>query len=151
MSDTPRTDRAVAFDDDGYVVTASFARTLERELAEMTALRDSEMRWANQYKKERDELQKTLESIEEYGTQEINAAVELRQLLAKARVERDEARECLLEAMKHADHSLREDDALSPDTEHYPYHKHYWPMVQRWMKVSGIYHIPDAGKMEDKQ
>jgi 16S rRNA G527 N7-methylase RsmG len=61
--------------------------------------------------------------------------------------ERDEARECLLEAMKHADNALREDDALSRDTEHYPYHKHYWPMVQRWMKAAGIYHIRDAKKM----
>ena len=33
-SDTPRTDKAEAFDDDGRVVTASFARTLERELAQ---------------------------------------------------------------------------------------------------------------------
>jgi hypothetical protein len=33
MSDTPRTDKAEAFDDDGRVVSASFARTLERELA----------------------------------------------------------------------------------------------------------------------
>lgn len=31
-SDTPRTDRAVAFDDDGEMVSASFARSLEREL-----------------------------------------------------------------------------------------------------------------------
>jgi hypothetical protein len=38
MSDTPRTDRAEAFDDDGRVVCASFARTLERELAEANKL-----------------------------------------------------------------------------------------------------------------
>lgn len=31
MSDTPRTDRAEAFDDEGRMVSASFARTLERE------------------------------------------------------------------------------------------------------------------------
>lgn len=79
--------------------------------------------------------------------QSINMLNDLRRELNKAIKERDEARECLLEAIKHADHSLREDDALSSDTEHYPYHKHYWPMVQRWMKAAGIYHIPDATKM----
>ena len=37
MSDTPRTDRAEAFDDSGRMVSASFARTLERELAAAVA------------------------------------------------------------------------------------------------------------------
>lgn len=40
---------------------------------------------------ERDEARKALKHIEEYGTEEINAAVELRQKFASALVERDEA------------------------------------------------------------
>jgi hypothetical protein len=43
--------------------------------------------------KERDEAREELKHITEYGTEEINAAVELRQRLASALVERDEARE----------------------------------------------------------
>lgn len=43
--------------------------------------------------RERDEAQKHLRDIEEYGTEEINDAVELRQKLAAALRERDEARE----------------------------------------------------------
>lgn len=45
--------------------------------------------------RERDEARIALKHIEEYGTEEINAAVELRQKLASALVERDEAREAL--------------------------------------------------------
>jgi hypothetical protein len=42
---------------------------------------------------ERDEARRSLEHITEYGTEEINVAVDLRQRLATALVERDEARE----------------------------------------------------------
>ncbi len=45
--------------------------------------------------RERDEARSALADVEEYGTEEINAAVELRQRLATALVERDEAREAL--------------------------------------------------------
>ena len=45
--------------------------------------------------RERDEARESLKHISEYGTDEINAAVELRQKLATALVERDEAREDL--------------------------------------------------------
>jgi uncharacterized coiled-coil DUF342 family protein len=73
---TPETDKRVWSDhSEGIlyeVVEASFARKLERE---------------------RDEAREVLKHIEEYGTEEINAAVELRQKLASALVERDEARE----------------------------------------------------------
>jgi len=41
---------------------------------------------------ERDEAIKHWEEVQEYGTDEINAAVDLRQKLAQALVERDEAR-----------------------------------------------------------
>ena len=43
--------------------------------------------------RERDEARESLKHIGEYGTEEINAAVELRQKLAQALIERDEARE----------------------------------------------------------
>jgi hypothetical protein len=43
----------------------------------------------------RDEARRSLEHITEYGTEEINVAVDLRQRLATALVERDEAREAL--------------------------------------------------------
>jgi hypothetical protein len=45
--------------------------------------------------RERDEARRSLEHITEYGTEEINVAVDLRQRLATALVERDEAREAL--------------------------------------------------------
>lgn len=45
---------------------------------------------------EQDEAREALKHIAEYGTEEINAAVELRQKLASALVERDEAREALM-------------------------------------------------------
>jgi hypothetical protein len=45
--------------------------------------------------RERDEAREELKHITEYGTDEINAAVELRQKLGIALVERDEAREAL--------------------------------------------------------
>ena len=67
MSDTPRTDEAVAqYDQCGQsrqLVLATFARQLERELADMTAIRDSESRWATQYKQERDEARECLLEI----------------------------------------------------------------------------------------
>jgi hypothetical protein len=44
---------------------------------------------------ERDEAREALKHIEEYGTEEINAAVELRQKLATALLERDEVKEKL--------------------------------------------------------
>ena len=48
---------------------------------------------ANAMMMQRDEARKHLEDVKEYGTEEINAAVELRQKLATALVERDETRE----------------------------------------------------------
>ena len=64
---------------------------------------------AMRLERERDEALKALKHIEEYGTGEINAAVELRQELAKARLElvelKDERDEIMLEV-----HNLK--DAL---------------------------------------
>ena len=68
---TPETDARTYVPSLGAsTVPADFARKLERELAE---------------------AREDLKHIEEYGTEEINAAVELRQKLATALVERDEA------------------------------------------------------------
>jgi len=52
-------------------------------------------------RRERDEARESLKHISEYGTEEINAAVELRQKLATALVERDEAREALVKILKN--------------------------------------------------
>jgi hypothetical protein len=88
-SNTPETDDQPIFyamNDNGYQVLCvdlEFARKLERE---------------------RDEARKHLKEIEEYGTDEINAAVDLRRNLAQALVDlddmqyqRDEAREQIKE------------------------------------------------------
>jgi hypothetical protein len=54
----------------------------------------------NRVVRERDEARESLKHISEYGTDEINAAVELRQKLATALLERDEAREELKIALE---------------------------------------------------
>jgi hypothetical protein len=72
MSDTPETDEYAKADWWTLFRATDHARILERE---------------------RDEAREHLIQITEYGTEEINAAVELRQKLASALVERDEARE----------------------------------------------------------
>ena len=72
---TPETDAAASPHIGFYscaTVTANFARRLEIE---------------------RDEAREHLEHVKEYGTEEINASVDLRQKLAQALVERDDARE----------------------------------------------------------
>ena len=58
----------------------------------MSELEHSRDEWAamcGRYKQERDELLEHLREIKEYGTEEINAAVELRQKLAHALVDLD--------------------------------------------------------------
>ena len=69
---TPETDEAIYPMNGVDIVWPDFARKLERE---------------------RDEARESLKHITEYGTEEINAAIDLRQKLASALVERDEARE----------------------------------------------------------
>jgi hypothetical protein len=83
MSDTPETDaeELVQIGNDWRFVNVDFARKLERE-------RDEAQRKVL-------ELQSGLDDIEEYGTEEINAAVDLRHQLATALRERDEAREAI--------------------------------------------------------
>ena len=89
MSDTPETDaiadfyllKAFSKNPADRTVPCQFAARLERDL--------------NRAIRERDEAREALKHITEYGTEEINAAVELRQKLGIALVERDEAREAL--------------------------------------------------------
>ena len=74
------------------------------ELQEARRERDEAREKAERYRLEanslmlqRDEARESLKHIGEYGTEEINAAVDLRQKLASALVERDEVRNELLE------------------------------------------------------
>ena len=93
MSDTPETDanspwRYSITSPDGTTtlfVPADFARKLERQRDEA--------------KRKVTELQAGLDDIEEYGTEEINAAVDLRHQLAAALCERNEAREAIRAAL----------------------------------------------------
>jgi len=84
MSDTPETDafmtRIRGIDGDKHWVPVNTARRLERE---------------------RDEARESLKHITEYGTEEINAAVELRQKLASALVERDEVQKAVNGLCEH--------------------------------------------------
>jgi uncharacterized coiled-coil DUF342 family protein len=82
---TPETDALISVgleNADKECVPADFARKLERE-------RDEWAKLCGQYKQERDEAREHLREIKEYGTEEINAAVELRQKLAQALVDLD--------------------------------------------------------------
>lgn len=66
MNDTPRVDEAILKSNGQWsYALVHVARQLERELADMTAFRDSETRWAAQYKQERDEaIQERDDAIE---------------------------------------------------------------------------------------
>ena len=99
---TPETD-AQGFGDGRHPwVATSFARKLERERDEAWEnLKLTQQEWARARReraealRERDEAKKDLETIQEYGTEEINAAVDLRQQLASALVEKDLAMDVL--------------------------------------------------------
>ena len=70
------------------------AYALANALKERDEAREKAERYrieANSMMMQRDEARESLKHIGEYGTEEINAAVELRQKLASALVERDEA------------------------------------------------------------
>ena len=73
------------------VCDVEFARKLERERDEAREKAERYRLEANSLMLQRDEARESLKHIGEYGTEEINAAVELRQKLASALVERDEA------------------------------------------------------------
>ena len=83
----------------------------DRKLNAMTS-------YARKLERERDEARESLKHITEYGTEEINAAVELRQKLASALVERDEAQiECLEQARLLGMSSEREAKLISERDE----------------------------------
>jgi hypothetical protein len=101
---TPETDDIAR---GNHVVPTEWAKQLERERDEarrklnnldVTAIHSCHnecQRPICVLRRERDEAREVLKHISEYGTEEINAAVELRQKLATALVERDEALEKL--------------------------------------------------------
>jgi hypothetical protein len=106
MSDTPETDAAVISSNGQWsFVLKETCRRIERERDEvlekaeryrieanaMMMQRDEWAAMCGRYKQDRDEARESLKHITEYGTEEINAAVDLRQKLASALVERDEA------------------------------------------------------------
>lgn len=64
-------------------------------LANALKERDEWAAMCGRYKQERDEARESLKHITEYGTEEINAAVDLRQKLASALVERDEVQKAV--------------------------------------------------------
>ena len=93
MSDTPETDAQGWGNGLHPWVATDFARKLERERDEAITRRMETIMQCELYEQERDEAREDLREIKEYGTEEINAAVELRQKLSQALIERDEARE----------------------------------------------------------
>jgi len=78
---------------DGFIDSLTYLQNLERVTDCWYDRIDAIETDARRFIKERDEANEALKHIGEYGTEEINAAVELRQKLASALVERDEARE----------------------------------------------------------
>ena len=115
MSNTPETDAFFFRTDIEWDDEVDFARKLERERDEARNQRDilrlDAQKEAEHHDrmvgelekvyKERDEAREALADVEEYGTEEINAAVDLRQKLATALVERDELREQLNALREH--------------------------------------------------
>jgi seryl-tRNA synthetase len=89
MNNTPETDAEGYGDGRHPYVATDFARKLERERDEAITRRMETIMQCELYEQERDEAREALKHIEEYGTEEINAAVELRQKLAQALVDLD--------------------------------------------------------------
>ena len=106
MSDTPETDQIEKYDgfkikdtvttcgdeSSSVYINVIHARQLERERNETREKAERYRLEANAMMLQRDEARESLKHIGEYGTEEINAAIDLRQKLASALVERDEAR-----------------------------------------------------------
>jgi uncharacterized coiled-coil DUF342 family protein len=70
-------------------------------LANALKERDDWAAMCGRYNQERDEARESLKHITEYGTEEINAAVDLRQKLASALVERDEVQKAVNGLCEH--------------------------------------------------
>lgn len=115
MSDTPETDAAerMAYGQE-YMVPTEVARKLERERNGARELAQALHNDQVTLLLERDEAREELKHITEYGTEEINAAVDLRQKLASALIERDEAMEALSDWKNAASHV----ESDHPDERH---------------------------------
>jgi hypothetical protein len=146
MSDTPETDDQpiiYAMNDNGYQVPCvdiDFARKLERErdeAREAFVIATDQMVQAQcktrEALRERDEAREHLREIKEYGTEEINAAVELRQKLATALVERDEWKN---KAYSHAtDYTLMEAKCFRLEQELKEIHSNQSVIIKHYDKL----------------
>ena len=95
--------------------------------------------WAQKLERERDEASESLKHISEYGTDEINAAVELRQKLATALVERDEARAVADELSAIAARYLGWHLSLTPmgpDDDHLAQSRRISETLARWKSLA---------------
>lgn len=82
---------------DGFIDSLTYLQNLERVTDSWYDRIDAIEIETRRFVRERDDARESLKHITEYGTEEINAAVDLRQKLASALVERDEVRNELLE------------------------------------------------------
>ena len=130
---TPETDAfAIKFKTtcgEKYWVPVDIARKLERERddarrklnnLDVTAIHSCHnecQRPTCILRRERDEALESLKHISEYGTDEINAAVDLRQKLAQALVERDEAREAWYQMQSSFERSRDEVEKLIRESD----------------------------------
>jgi uncharacterized protein Smg (DUF494 family) len=111
-------------------------RTLKIALETFTEL-------ASTLKRERDEVREHLREIKEYGTEEINAAVELRQKLARALVDLDNMQDQRDLAMKIIKRLEQErDEAREVLREMWASGDAFLPYIDqetitRWRKVAG--------------
>jgi hypothetical protein len=75
---------------DGFIDSLTYFQNLERVADNWYERYDRLEVDANRFEKERDEAKQRLKEIEEYGIEEINAAVDLRRNLAQALVDLDD-------------------------------------------------------------
>jgi hypothetical protein len=103
---------------DGFIDSQTYFQNLERVTDSWYDRLDRLEVDTGRFEKERDEAREALKHIEEYGTEEINAAIDLRRNLAQALVDlddmqyqRDEAREALkaFQPLTHHDCSFYKD------------------------------------------
>jgi hypothetical protein len=86
---------------DGFIDSLTYLQNLERVADNWYDRIDAIETDARRFVRERDEARKHLKEIEEYGTEEINDAVDLRQKLAFALVERDEVQKAVNGLCEH--------------------------------------------------
>ena len=145
---TPETDDIAR---GNHVVPVEWAQQLERERDEarrklnnldVTAIHSCHnecQRPVCVLRRERDEARESLKHISEYGTDEINAAVELRQKLATALVERDEARAVADELSAIAARYLGWHLSLTPmgpDDDHLAQSRRISETLARWKALA---------------